>query len=40
MYQKAFIQGEFGYACALGMILFAVVLALTFLYQRYLKVDK
>lgn len=40
MYQKAFIQGEFGYACTLGMILFVMVLGLTMIYQKYVKVDK
>ncbi len=40
MYQKAFIQGEFGYACTLGMILFVFVLGLTIIYQKYVKVDK
>lgn len=40
MYQKAFIHGEFGYACALGMILFVIVLALTMVYQRFVRVEK
>ncbi|QDU71493.1 carbohydrate ABC transporter permease [Mucisphaera calidilacus] len=40
MYSKAFIDGRFGYSCALGMVLFVMVLLLTIVYQRYVKVDK
>jgi ABC-type sugar transport system permease subunit len=40
MYQKAFLSGRFGYACALGMVLFMLVLLLTVIYQRYVKVEK
>ncbi|HAI14719.1 MAG TPA: hypothetical protein DCM28_23640 [Phycisphaerales bacterium] len=40
MYQQAFLQGKFGYACALGMVLFMLVLLLTVIYQRYVKVEK
>lgn len=40
MYQQAFLSGRFGYACALGMILFMLVLLLTVIYQRYVKVEK
>ncbi len=40
MYKKAFLDGEFGYACTLGVIMFLIVLGLTFLYQRFVKVDK
>ena len=40
MYQKAFLSGRFGYACALGMVLFMLVLLLTIIYQRYVKVEK
>jgi ABC-type sugar transport system permease subunit len=40
MVNKAFVQNEFGYACALGLILAAVVLALTVFYQKYLKVER
>ena len=40
MYQQAFIEQRFGYACALGMILFVILLAITILYQKYVKVDK
>ncbi|MBA3684450.1 MAG: sugar ABC transporter permease [Planctomycetes bacterium] len=40
MYNKAFIQNEFGYACTLGMCMFVIVLALTVFYQKYVKVEK
>ena len=40
MYQSAFIEQRFGYACALGMILCVILLFITILYQRYVKVDK
>lgn len=40
MYQKAFLQGEMGYACALGLVMFAVILYLTVVYQKHLKVEK
>lgn len=40
MYQKAFMDGEFGYACALGMVMFALILTITIFYQKYLKVEK
>jgi ABC-type sugar transport system permease subunit len=40
MYQKAFIDNEMGYACALGMVLFALLLFLTLIYQKHLKVEK
>jgi ABC-type sugar transport system permease subunit len=40
MYKKAFVDGEFGYACALGIILAAIILVITVLYQKYVTVDK
>jgi ABC-type sugar transport system permease subunit len=40
MYQKAFMDNEYGYACALGMVMFVLILAITIFYQKYLKVDK
>ncbi len=40
MYKTAFVDGQFGYACALGMILAALILFITVLYQKYVKVDK
>ena len=40
MYREAFFNGRFGYACALGMVLFVVILSLTIIYQKYVKVEK
>jgi raffinose/stachyose/melibiose transport system permease protein len=40
MYNRAFTAGEFGYACALGLIIFAVILALTLFNNRFVRVDK
>ena len=40
MFNRAFFAGEFGYACAVGMILFAFILVLTFLNNRYVRVEK
>ncbi len=40
MYKKAFVEGEFGYACALGMVMFFMILLLTVIYQKYVKVEK
>ncbi len=40
MYNRAFYEGQFGYACALGLILFAVILLLIFLSNKYVRVDK
>lgn len=40
MYNRAFVAGEFGYACAIGVLLFLVILTLTFLNNRYVRVDK
>jgi ABC-type sugar transport system permease subunit len=40
MYRAAFIEQRFGYACALGMVLFVILLAITVFYQKYVKVDK
>jgi raffinose/stachyose/melibiose transport system permease protein len=40
MYNRAFIAGEFGYACAIGMILFVFILVLTQINNRYVRVDK
>ena len=40
MFSSAFTEGRFGYACALGMILFVIILTLTIIYQRYVKVEK
>ncbi|MCC5808561.1 MAG: sugar ABC transporter permease [Opitutales bacterium] len=40
MFNRAFVAGEFGYACAIGLILFAFILVLTLINNRYVKVDK
>lgn len=40
MYNRAFIAGEFGYACAVGMILFGFILVLTLINNRYVRIDK
>lgn len=40
MYNRAFIAGEFGYACSIGMILFVFILALTFINNKYVRVEK
>ncbi len=40
MYNRAFIAGEFGYACSIGMILFGFILALTIVNNRYVRVAK
>jgi ABC-type sugar transport system permease subunit len=40
MYNRAFIAGEFGYACAVGMILFVFILILTLINNRFVRVEK
>jgi len=40
MFQSAFVEGQFGYACALGMVLFVIILLLTIINQKFVKVDK
>lgn len=40
MYKRAFEDNHFGYACALGMILFFIVLGLTIIYNKYVRVEK
>lgn len=40
MFKKAFEEGRFGYACALGMVLFVMILLLTIVYNKYVKVEK
>lgn len=40
MYNRAFIAGEFGYACAIGMILFGFIFALTAINNRYVRIEK
>ena len=40
MYNRAFIAGEFGYACAICMVLFVFILGLTLINNKYVRVDK
>ncbi len=40
MYQQAFMSAKMGYACALGLVLSAIILYITMIYQKHLKVDK
>ena len=40
MYNRAFIAGEFGYACAVGMILFVFILVLTLINNHFVRVEK
>jgi ABC-type sugar transport system permease subunit len=40
MFKKAFLENQFGYACALGMVLFVIILGLTVIYNKYVKVEK
>ena len=40
MYNRAFIAGEFGYACAVGMLLFCFILGLTLLNNKFVRIDK
>jgi ABC-type sugar transport system permease subunit len=40
MFNRAFFNGEFGYSCALGLVLFVVILALTWVNNKYVRVDK
>lgn len=40
MFNRAFSAGELGYACALGLILFVFILGLTYVNNKYVRVDK
>jgi len=40
MYNRAFFAGELGYACAVGIILFGFIAVLTWVNNRYVRVDK
>lgn len=40
MFNRAFVAGEFGYACALGIILFVFILGLTWINNKYVRVSK
>jgi raffinose/stachyose/melibiose transport system permease protein len=40
MFNRAFIAGQFGYACAIGMVLFVLIAVLTYLNNKYIRVEK
>jgi len=40
MFNKAFVAGEFRYACGVGILLFVFILGLTYLNNKYVRVDK
>jgi raffinose/stachyose/melibiose transport system permease protein len=40
MYNRGFIASEFGYACAIGLVLFVFILALTYINNKYVRVEK
>jgi raffinose/stachyose/melibiose transport system permease protein len=40
MFNRAFVNGEFGYACSIGLILFIFILTLTYINNKYIRVDK
>ena len=40
MFRMAFLEGRVGYACALGMLLFGVILILSIINDKYVRVDK
>lgn len=40
MFREGFYEQHYGYACALGMILFVIIMLITMFYQRVVRVDK
>jgi len=40
MFNRAFLAGEFGYACALGIFLFAFIVLLTIINNKYVRIEK
>ena len=40
MFREAFYNQRYGYACALGMVMFVILLGITVLYTKYVKVEK
>lgn len=40
MFNRGFVAGEFGYACALGLFLFLFILILTWINNRFVRVEK
>jgi ABC-type sugar transport system permease subunit len=39
MFRKAFVDQEAGYACAIGLLIFALILVLTWINNKYMRVD-
>ena len=40
MYRSAFVEGYSGYACSIGLILFFLILVLTEINNRFVRVEK
>ena len=40
MYYKAFIERKAGFACAIGILLFFLILGLTWINNRYVRLEK
>lgn len=40
VFREAFAQGKFGYGCAVGFLLFLITLVLTYLNNKFVRVDK
>lgn len=40
MYERAFMQREAGYACAIGILLFFIIVILTYINNKYVRVKK
>ena len=40
MFRNAFVGQQAGYACAIGLLLFVIILALTLISNKYVKIDK
>ncbi len=40
MFNRAFSAGQFGYACAIGMVLFVFILVLTLINNKYIRIQR
>ena len=40
MFRMAFMEGRVGYACALGMIVFLIIMGLTIINEKFVRIDK
>jgi raffinose/stachyose/melibiose transport system permease protein len=40
MYYNAFIERRAGYACAIGILLFFIIVILTYINNKYVRVEK